>query len=127
MKNIKNRKKFISESEISIPKKTDQLFEMANIIQEDSGLPMIVYISPKNAAHGPRIKVQKDYSTRVSGDFFSLTIEADPKIKGEMGEIKISDVKLVKKWIKINITLLLDYWTGKERSTKKVLNDLKKI
>ena len=103
------------------------LFEMANIIQEDSGLPMIIYISPKSAGLSPQVRVQKDYSSNISTDLFSITIENRPKVIGDTGEIKKSDIKLVKDWVKINTGLLTDYWTGKEHSTKKVLNELIKL
>ncbi len=103
------------------------LFEMANIIQEDSGLPMIIYISPKSVGLSPRVRVQKDYSSNISTDLFSITIENRPKVIGDTGEIKKSDIKLVKDWVKINTKLLTDYWTGKEHSTRKVLNELIKL
>ena len=107
--------------------KDKQLFEMANITQDDTGLPVVVYISPKNANHGPRIKVQKDYSTNISTDFFAISIEDKPKVIGNIGKIQATDIELVIKWILLNKELLLDYWNQKENSTKKVLNNLKKI
>ena len=100
---------------------------MAAITQEDSGLPMIVYVFPKNSQHIPHIKIQKDYASTVSSDFFSITIEDEPEVIGDTRKIKKSDIGLAKRWVKINIKPLTDYWTGKERSTKKVLNELIKV
>ena len=42
-----------------------EVFSMANALTEDTGLPMVVYISQKNVPHGPRIKVSKSYEDKV--------------------------------------------------------------
>lgn len=106
---------------------SNDLYEMAAIIQEDSGLPMIVYVFRNHLQHIPHIKIQRDYASTVSGDFFSITIEDKPEVMGDTGEFKKPDIVLAKRWVKINMKLLTDYWTGRERSTKKVLNELIKV
>lgn len=106
----------------------DDMYEIANIIQDDSGLPTIIYISPKNANHGPRIKVQKNYSDNIQNNFFSVTISDNPSVIGkDTGDIKDKDIQLIKKWIIKNKQILLDYSNGTEKSTKTVLNKLQKI
>ena len=106
----------------------DDLFEMDNVMQGETGLPMNVYISAKNVKHGPRIKVQNNYSTNTdSYNLFTITISDTPKKIGNTGEIKKKDIDKVKSWILLNKELLLDYWYKRIESTRVVLNTIKKI
>ena len=101
------------------------LWEMSNLFQEDTGLPMVIWVSPKgNTKHGPRIKVSKTYSHKDTGrDSFSLTIEDDPKVIGNLGRIRARDAEKVMEWVILNKDLLLAYWNYKI-STKSFLNGL---
>ena len=69
MKRIKYLKEFKNENP------AESLFEMDNIRSKSSGLPMLIWVSEKNANHGPRIKVARDYRIRAgSSDTFSVSI-----------------------------------------------------
>ena len=104
----------------------DMLFEMSNIRKSESGLPVNIWASYKNASHGPRIKVQTNYGTKMTDDFFSITISDEPKVIGKTGEIKSSDIILVKKFIMLNKELLLKFWKD-EIGASDVFNNLKKL
>jgi hypothetical protein len=78
---------------------------------ETTGMPMVIYVSPKHAPHGPQIKVNQRYEGRlVAGECFSVTIEDEPLILGETGDIRVSGLCKLRSFIQINKELLLDYW-----------------
>jgi hypothetical protein len=53
-----------------------QAFTMVNLQPKRTGLPMVVYVSPKNALHGPRVKVSKRYRKKMAhGEWFLLKIQ----------------------------------------------------
>ena len=107
---------------------SDFLFEMANISQKRTGLPMIIWISEKRSSHGPRIKVQKGYWDKIKdNEWFYISVSDNPKIvAGDQGEISNKDVKLVEDFIKLNLDLTLRYW-NKEILTDELLDELKEI
>lgn len=102
---------------------------MANALNEDTGLPMVVYISQKNARHGPRIKVSKTYGDEViPGNWFTMTVEANPQIVGHVGKIRARDINLVTDFIELNQDLLIQYWEqASPFSTKRMLNSLRPL
>jgi len=88
------------------------LWEMANLRQRDTGLPMITYVSDGDGiSHGPRIKVQRNYSTNKQDDMFSVSIAENPKVvAGDQGEISSKDLKKVFSFIGLNLDSLLKLW-----------------
>lgn len=105
-----------------------QMWEMANIEQEDTGLSVIVYVSPKNANHGPRIKFVNSYSKRYDGSkTIPMSIEDSPKILTKFKpEISNKDIELIKKWVVLNKQVLLDYLNF-EITTKQMINSIQKV
>ena len=72
---------------------------------------MVVYISEKNARHGPRLEVSQSYGDKVRKDaLFSVTIERNPRIVGNRGDISSRDIGLIFEFIDMNMQLLLAYW-----------------
>lgn len=102
---------------------------MANALTEDTGLPMVTYISQKNAPHGPRIKVSKSYGDKViPGNWFTMTIEQNPRVIGKVGQIRARDINLVTDFIELNQKLLIEYWEqNPPLSTKRMLNSLRPL
>lgn len=95
------------------------LFEMANISTKKTGLPVIVWISVKFENHKPRIKIMNK-NCKVS-----ISIEDKPQIL--VGNCKSNKIiEQVKKWIKINKNVLLDYWNMKI-TTDEAIELLKKV
>ncbi len=92
----------------------DGLWLMTNVHQDDTGLPMIVWASMKMGNSAPRIKVQNNYSNKIAFNFFSVSIEDNPKAVSKK-EIKITDQDLqaVYDWIVLNKKCLMDVWNGK--------------
>lgn len=99
------------------------LNEMANFYKGDFGQPMNIWIDGdlRSRRHGPRIKVQANYSRRLQfskkSDYFSVSISDNPEIKaGSTGRVKNSDIKLIFKFVKLNKDVLLEYGKGKMMS-----------
>ena len=105
----------------------ENLFEMANIYPEDTGLKCIVWVqsaSPTN--HGrhntPRVKVQ------INNDMIPISIEDTPKILANGGN-ELIDIKLfnqITMWIRLNKDVLQRYYTT-PMSTKDFLNSIQRI
>lgn len=103
------------------------LFEMANARQSETGLPVIIFVSTAESSHGPRIKVQADYATKVNhGNWFAMTIEDEPVIVANVknaNKLSQKDLAAVARFIRINRQLLLDLW-DQEISHREFLNQM---
>ena len=89
-----------------------KLEEMANIRPDKTGLKMVIWIFPYTGkeGHWARIKVSQHYGDKVTNDLFTVTIEDDPEVIGDTGEIKQQDIKKVIGFIKRNKDVLLQVW-----------------
>ena len=101
------------------------LYEMANLDSETTGLPMYIFCSPKGKAkHECRIKVCNTKGKMNEDDTFSIDVHSF-EIYGEC-RLNSDDLERVKWWIQYNKFQLLDYW--KDRiNTKTFLNSVKNI
>lgn len=95
----------------------EQLYEFADLVPEDTGLTVVVWIDgPRKMKHGKRIKFQNNNSNRLNGgEIIPITISDDPQIpKSVTTKLKISnkDLNKIKSWIKLNKEILLDYSNG---------------
>jgi len=105
----------------------EDLFEMANVREKQSGIPFVIFISSKDAAmskHGPRVKVSnlKDRWDPTSN--FVVTI---PELR-VIGDAKLTTDQLedLKDWIKLNRDLIIKYW-NKVIDDQEFLNSIKRI
>lgn len=93
----------------------DLLYEMANFLHSrHKELPSNIWVSVKNANHGPRIKIQRNKGERMQiDDTFSMTVSDDPSIVGEVGsDLSTNDINYFKRFILKNKDTLLAYWNG---------------
>ena len=94
--------------------KEESIFEMSNIRPEESGLPMVIWVSPKtgNEGYNARIKVERSYGNKAKKDMFTMTIDkTNPEIiAGDQGSISNKDVEKVKDFIRNNYTNLISLW-----------------
>jgi hypothetical protein len=107
----------------------EPIFEMANIEQELTGLEVLVFASPKMGSHGPRIKFQNGYETRVTSksNLIPMSISSRPEVLVDV-KLKISkkDLNKIKQWIILNKEVLLKYW-NQEVNTREFINSIKEI
>lgn len=106
---------------------TQDLFEMANLRQTSTGLPMVIWVSERGyAQHRPRIKVATSHSHKIDiSNSVSVSITEPPEIMAGTG-LSQTDLKLVQEYILLNKKALLEYWQG-EIDTLELLEKLQKI
>jgi hypothetical protein len=102
----------------------ENLFEMSNLREKDTGIPYLIWVSAKNANHGARIKVQWGDTIQQS---ISVSIHKDNPtvVAGNEDKLKKEVIESVKNWIKLNYETLMKYWKM-EIGTVDMVNGLKK-
>jgi hypothetical protein len=87
------------------------LFEMANLSPKRTGLPFVVWISPKaGAPHDVRVKVSKGPKVHTS-ELVSVAIRPDVHVVGS-GDLSGHDLALLRQWVELNRDVLIRYWDG---------------
>ena len=100
---------------------------LAAMETEDTGLPMVVWVSQRgNARHDARVKVSLTHGRRFSvGRTASVAIR--PTVRQVAGSsLAAADLQAVTRWIELNRKTLLDYWDEK-LSTREMLAQIQKI
>lgn len=103
---------------------------MTTVSVEDSGLPMMVWISIEgNGNYGPCIWAQRTYIHRMTPrDLFAVSISDNPEIKNSnKGKIKASDLQKLFSWVKLNKKNLLKLWNIEFNTIGDCVRVLKKI
>ncbi|MBS0274283.1 MAG: hypothetical protein JSR55_07755 [Proteobacteria bacterium] len=88
----------------------DDLFDMANLTFNETGISGIVYISTAAGAHGPRVKYfQKTGKGQPS---FSVSISDSPHVlAGSLpARVESQMAPLVIEWVRANRAELLSFW-----------------
>jgi hypothetical protein len=112
-------------TEFVVEPQSDGLFEMANISPKRTGLPFVVWISPKaGAPHDVRVKVSKGPKVH-SSELVSVAIRPDVQVVG--GKMTARDLAVLKKWVELNRDVLIQYWDGDIEYTEDALAALKPL
>jgi hypothetical protein len=123
--NIKQKAMKTFNEFVTAPTETD-LFEMANLPPKRTGLPFVVWISPKaGSKHDVRVKVSKGPKVHAS-DLVSVAIRPDIAVV-EGGKMSSHDLALLKKWVEANYDVILKYWDGEIEYTEDAIAALKPI
>ena len=88
----------------------DHPVELANLTEQDTGLPGIVYVSTRQGRHGPRVKW---YPRRGGSDeaFPTITLEDPPPIINHgVPAREAPAVMAAAEWATINRAALLGFW-----------------
>ena len=105
---------------------SDGLFEMANISPKRTGLPFVVWISPKaGAPHDVRVKVSEGPKVH-SSELISVALRREVRVVGS-GKITAHDLNLLKKWVEVNLDVIVKYWDGDIEYTEDAIAALKPI
>lgn len=89
----------------------DELYEMANLNQEATGIIGFIYISTEQGSHAPRVKYYK--KTGKGQPNFSVSISDSPEIlvSSGMSKTEINNIeKDVFKFVVLNKEKLLKFW-----------------
>ncbi|MBX9748040.1 MAG: hypothetical protein K5Q68_00350 [Roseococcus sp.] len=88
----------------------DDPVEMANLTEDETGVPGIIYVSTRQGRHGPRIKW---YPRRGgSGEaFLTVTLENPPRILNHgVPPREASSAVAAAEWAEMNRSALLRFW-----------------
>ena len=89
--------------------KIKELTEMSPMYTpQETGLKEYIWVSPKRASHGPRIKV---YDT-PGGKNFSVTIEDNPRVVAGKSFVNAREFKEICKFIIKHKDDLIGYWNS---------------
>src|SRR5450432_3222258 len=87
-------------NEFVVEPQGEGLFEMANISPKRTGLPFVVWISPRaGAPHDVRVKVSRGPRVQ-SSELVSVAIRPDVHVVG--GKLNAHDLSLLRKWVDLN-------------------------
>ena len=101
-------------------------FDLANILPEDTGLSMVVWISDgQGVRHDVRVKISEEHGSRVRTDRWAvMSVRPTPELIH--GDLSSRDVDAVRRWILLNEPVIMAYWQG-ELATKLMLNAIQPI
>ncbi|MGE0257670.1 MAG: hypothetical protein AB7H71_05160 [Alphaproteobacteria bacterium] len=92
---------------------SDDLFEMANLYPDETGLPMTVWASPRgNARHNVRVKVNTAHGNRMDiANTAIVGVRPTPRVIA--GRLAPADAQAVFHWIALNRDALVAYSEGR--------------
>jgi hypothetical protein len=101
------------------------LFDMANVRPDRTGLPFIVFVSQEGGArHDVRIKLARAPRVRPSE---MITVALRPAPRVIRGRLSGQEFDLVKRWLDLNSSVLVDYWNDVIEYTEDVMDALKPL
>jgi hypothetical protein len=103
----------------------DDLFIMSNLHPKRTGLPFVVWISPRGGAqHDVRVKVSRG-PRAMPGEFINVTVR--PTVAVVNGVLSNHELALLRQWIELNREVLVKFWEGEIEYTEDVLAQLQSI
>jgi hypothetical protein len=101
----------------------ENLYLMSNLPPAFTGLPFVVWISPRGSArHDCRVKVSMGPRARPR-DFVSVAVR--PRVRAiPPGELSAEHLDLLTRWIERNRDVLVRFWSGDIEYTPDVLAQL---
>jgi hypothetical protein len=107
-----------------MPVLEDDLFLMANLSPLFTGLPFVVWISPRNAPHDIRVKISRG-AKAIPEDFISVALRPELRVIGDE-TLSAEEMRLLREWVALNWDVLLAYWNG-EIFTEQAIARLKPV
>lgn len=109
----------------------DDVVEMTNLQEQDTGIPGTIFVSTAMGSHGPRIK----YFIKTGRDqpSFSVSIADEPQVLANSLPAREMNraAPAVLEWVRLNREALLRFWNqGDTYSVREVVafaTDLKKV
>jgi hypothetical protein len=89
------------------------LFEMANLYPDTTGLPMTVWVSPRGTArHDVRVKVNMTHGDQMNvRNTAVVAVRPTPRLIS--GRLSRADTQAVFQWLTLNTDALVAYWDGR--------------
>jgi hypothetical protein len=100
---------------------------MSNLPPKFTGLPFVVWISPKgNAQHDVRVKVSMSPRAKPE-EFITVTVRPEVRELGLPPRLRASELRVLRRWIELNRDVLVRFWDGDIEYTTHVLDLLKPL
>ncbi len=97
----------------------DDFYLMANLSPKRTGLPYVVWISPRgNAQHDVRVQISRGPKVRP-GEFVSVALR--PTLRVVEGELTADEMRLLQAWVAINFDVIVQFWDGVIEYTENAL------
>ena len=91
----------------------EDLYEMANLYPDTTGLPMTVWVSPRgNARHDARVKVNMAHGDQMNISNTAV-VAVCPSPRVLTGRLPRADTQAVFQWVSLNADALVEYWDGR--------------
>src|SRR6516225_11321249 len=89
------------------------LFEMANLYPDTTGLPMTVWVSPRGKArHDVRVKVNMTHGDQMNiANTAVVGVRPAPHLIA--GHLSPDDQRAAFEWISLNTAAIVEYWDGR--------------
>jgi hypothetical protein len=102
------------------------LFEMANLYPDTTGLPMTVWVSPRGTArHDVRVKVNMMHGNQMNiANTAVVGVRPMPRLIA--GRLPAADAQFVFEWVTLNRDALVAYWDG-QIDTARLIQALKAL
>ena len=101
-----------TRTDLPEPEDAADLFEMANLYPQTTGLPMTVWVSARgHARHDVRVKVCLTPGDRMDADnTAAVAVRPSPHLLH--GALPAASLAPVLEWVARNAPVLVDYWEG---------------
>lgn len=120
-----NKEAINTATQFALQREDESLFEMANLSPKRTGLPFVVWISPRGgASHDVRVKVSIGPKVHPS-ELISVALRPDVHVVG--GHLNAADLELLPQWVALNEDVILRYWNGAIEYTEDAIAGLKAI
>ncbi len=88
----------------------EDVFEMANLSERQTGVPGVIFISTAMGAHGPRVKYYA--KTGAGQPSFSVAVASEPRVlASSMEDRDLSRMApVVLNWVRLNHEALARFW-----------------
>ena len=88
----------------------EDIFEMANLTEDQTGVPGVVFISTVMGAHGPRVRYY--LKTGPGQGSFSVAVASEPRVlANSLDERDLSRMApKVLEWVRLNHEALARFW-----------------
>ena len=100
-------------SEEIVETEAEDLFEMANLYPDTTGLPMTVWVSPRGTArHDVRVKVNMTHGDQMNiANTAVVGVRPTPHVIA--GHLPPDDQRAVFEWVSLNAAAIVEYWDGR--------------
>src|SRR6516162_9660289 len=113
-------------SEEIVETEAEDLFEMANLYPDTTGLPMTIWVSPRGKArHDVRVNINMTHGNQMNiADTAVVGVRPRPRLIA--GQLSPVDTQAVFRWVALNSDVLVAYWEG-QIDTARMIHALKPL